>query len=93
MMGTVDYMAPEQALDFHRTDIRADLYSLGCTFYFLLTGQAPFAEGTAANKLLFHQMKDPAPLERSCGDLPPRDTDHRAEADGQIASRPLSDPR
>src|SRR5262249_7157301 len=51
MMGTADYIAPEQALDFHQADIRADIYSLGCTFHFLLTGKAPFAGGTVAQKL------------------------------------------
>jgi serine/threonine protein kinase len=60
MMGTPDYLAPEQALDFHAADIRADLYSLGCTFYYLLTGQPPFPGGTLAQKLLNHQ-NTPAP--------------------------------
>src|SRR5262249_802635 len=48
MMGTLDFMAPEQALDFHTADIRADIYSLGCTLYYLLAGRPPFPEGTAA---------------------------------------------
>ena len=48
VLGTADYLAPEQALDSHGVDIRADIYSLGATFYFLLTGQTPFAEGTVA---------------------------------------------
>jgi len=71
VMGTLDYMAPEQALDFHRADIRADIYSLGCTFYFLLTGQVPLPAETNAKKLLLHQMKEPPPLEQSRRDLPP----------------------
>jgi serine/threonine protein kinase len=58
-MGTLDYMAPEQALDFHKADIRADIYSLGCTFYYLLTGKPPFPEGTLTQKLLRHQQAQP----------------------------------
>jgi serine/threonine protein kinase len=57
MIGTVDYMAPEQAIDSHAVDIRADVYSLGCTLFYLLTGQPPFPGGTEAEKLVRHQMK------------------------------------
>jgi serine/threonine-protein kinase len=64
MMGTLDYMAPEQALDFHAADIRADIYSLGCTFYYLLTAQAPFPDGTLAQKLMRHQQTEPVPVEK-----------------------------
>jgi serine/threonine protein kinase/WD40 repeat protein len=64
MMGTPDYLAPEQALDFHQVDIRADLYSLGCTFFYLLTGEPPFPGGTLAQKLMRHQQTPPPPLER-----------------------------
>ena len=53
-VGTVDYMAPEQARDSRATSFRSDIYSLGCTFFFLLTGQPPFAGGDIAEKLTRH---------------------------------------
>lgn len=59
MQGTPDYMAPEQALDFHTADIRSDIYSLGCTFFFLLTGRPPFPSGSLAQKLMKHQQAEP----------------------------------
>lgn len=62
ILGTADYLAPEQAIDSHTVDIRADIYSLGGTFYFLLTGQPPFPEGSVAQKLLWHQTREPTPL-------------------------------
>ncbi len=71
VMGTVDYMSPEQALDAHTADTRADLYSLGCTFYFLLTGQVPFPGGSAMEKLLKHQNQQPKPVEVLRPDTPP----------------------
>jgi len=70
MMGTPDYLAPEQALDFHNADIRADIYSLGCTFYFLLAGQAPFENGTLPEKLLKHQSAEPRPIQEIRPDAP-----------------------
>ncbi len=64
LMGTPDYIAPEQAMDSHSVDIRADLYSLGCTFYFLLTGHAPFEEyPNILNKLVMHKTAEPRALE------------------------------
>lgn len=60
VMGTPDYIAPEQALSSHAVDIRADVYSLGCTLYHLLTGSVPFPNGTAMEKLLAHQLTQPA---------------------------------
>jgi serine/threonine-protein kinase len=60
LAGTPDYMAPETAQDHRCADIRSDLYSFGCTLYFLLTGQAPFPGGGWPEKLLRHQL-DSAP--------------------------------
>ncbi len=62
VLGTADYLAPEQALDSHAADIRADIYSLGGTFYFCLTGRTPFTEGTVAQKLIWHQTRQPKPI-------------------------------
>lgn len=63
MLGTADYLAPEQAKDSHTVDSRADLYSLGAAFYFMLTGQPPFAEAkTMAQKLIYHQTQPPRPI-------------------------------
>lgn len=70
MLGTADYMAPEQALDFHRADIRADIYSLGCTFYYLLTSQPPFPGGTLAEKVLKHQQAEPREVGQFRNDAP-----------------------
>ncbi len=71
VMGTVDYMAPEQATDAHTADIRADIYSLGCTLYFLLTGQLPYPEGTILDKLKAHETRTPRPLSEFRKDIPP----------------------
>jgi serine/threonine-protein kinase len=70
VLGTADYLAPEQAVDSHNTDHRADIYSLGCTFYFLLTGHPPFCEGSVAQRLLNHQMKAPPPIRDDRPDAP-----------------------
>ena len=59
MMGTPDFMAPEQAEDSHNVDIRADIYSLGCTFYQLLTGEVPFPGGNLLDKLTRHSKEMP----------------------------------
>ncbi len=54
-LGTFDYISPEQALEPRSADVRSDIYSLGCTFYHLLTGVPPVPDGTAAKKLHHHQ--------------------------------------
>jgi serine/threonine protein kinase len=70
VLGTADYLAPEQAVS-NIVDIRADIYSLGATFYFLLTGQPPFPEGTVTAKLVAHQTRQPRPVESFRKDVPP----------------------
>ena len=59
-LGTFDYISPEQARNPRDADIRSDIYSLGCTLFFMLTGRAPFPDGNVLQKLLAHQS-DPAP--------------------------------
>ncbi|MEM9588126.1 MAG: serine/threonine-protein kinase [Planctomycetota bacterium] len=61
-LGTADYISPEQALNSRDIDARTDLYSLGCTLYFLLTGRPPFASGTNTERLLAHQLSEPEPI-------------------------------
>jgi serine/threonine-protein kinase len=59
VLGTADFLAPEQAIDSHAVDARADIYSLGCTLYYCLTGHPPFTDGTLVQRLLAHQTKTP----------------------------------
>ena len=70
VMGTPDYLSPEQSRDLHKTDIRSDVYSLGCTFYFLLTGSVPFPGGNAMDKLIRHATARPEPITRVRSDVP-----------------------
>lgn len=65
VLGTADYMSPEQALDCHRVDARSDIYSLGCTLYLLLAGRAPFFGDTLAARLMEHQYQSPPSLTES----------------------------
>ncbi|HEV7279703.1 MAG TPA: protein kinase [Pirellulaceae bacterium] len=71
LLGTVDYVAPEQAIDSSKVDGRADIYGLGCTFYFLLVGHAPFREGTPMERLLKHKLEEPTSLKELRLDIPP----------------------
>lgn len=70
VLGTADYLAPEQAVDSHEVDTRADVYSLGCTLYFALTGRPPFNEETLVQRLLAHQTKKPTPVTDLRPDVP-----------------------
>jgi tRNA A-37 threonylcarbamoyl transferase component Bud32 len=69
-MGTPDYSAPEQATDAPTADIRADIYSLGCTLYCLLAGTPPFKEETAVQTILAHLEKEATPLPGLRPDVP-----------------------
>ncbi len=70
VLGTADYLAPEQAVDSHAVDERADIYSLGCTLYFALTGHPPFTDGTLVQRLLAHQTKAPPSIRKQRSEVP-----------------------
>jgi hypothetical protein len=86
VIGTPDYIAPEQAAKPRSADIRADVYSLGCTLFHLLTGRPPFAGGTAMQKLMAHVEQPAPPLVAARPDAPP--------ALGQLVAKMLAkDPK
>jgi serine/threonine protein kinase len=70
VLGTADYVAPEQVANSHAVDIRADIYALGATYYFLLAGHPPFPTGTVSQKLLWHRTKEPTPIRQVRPDVP-----------------------
>ena len=70
VLGTADYLAPEQATDSHTADRRSDIYSLGCTLYYLLVGKPPFATGKLAERLQAHLHKPPPNLLDQRPDVP-----------------------
>ncbi|OWK38201.1 serine/threonine-protein kinase [Fimbriiglobus ruber] len=70
ILGTADYLAPEQAIDCSSVDARADVYSLGASLYFLLAGAPMFPEGRVAQKLMWHQWRDPTPIQELRPDVP-----------------------
>ncbi|MEI6036783.1 MAG: serine/threonine-protein kinase [Planctomycetota bacterium] len=69
-LGTFDYISPEQARDSRSADVRSDLYSLGCTVFYMLVGRAPFANGTMVQKLLQHQQDPPPAIALLRPDVP-----------------------
>ncbi len=70
MLDSIDFLAPEQALGTTGLDYRVDVYSLGCTLYFLLTGQPPFPEGLLYERLMMHQSKQPESIDKFRSDVP-----------------------
>lgn len=69
-LGTFDYISPEQARDPRAADVRSDIYSLGCTFFYMLAGRPPFPEGNVLQKLLQHQGEEPPDVRQLRPDLP-----------------------
>jgi len=70
VMGTPDFLSPEQARDLHNVDIRSDLYGLGCTLYFLLSGKVPFPTGSTLEKLIRHSSEEARPIAEFRHDVP-----------------------
>jgi len=98
LTGTADFVSPEQAYDARLADHRADLYSLGCVFHFLLAGHPPFAGGTAADKIRRHQLEAPTPIHLLRKDVPQpvaelvarllaKDPNHRPATAVQVAEQ------
>ena len=69
-LGTADYIAPEQSIDSFAVDTRADIYSLGCTLYVLLTGKLPYPMPLSTQKLEGHRFRDAPPIRESAKDVP-----------------------
>jgi hypothetical protein len=98
VLGTADYLAPEQALNSHKADARADIYSLGCTLYFLLTGHPPFPDGTISERLIKHQVEQapsifkdrpdaPSVLVNICNRMMAKKADDRYQTASDVAER------
>ena len=70
VLGTVDYMAPEQARDSALADVRSDIYGMGCTFYHMLAGRPPFSEGGLAERIYKHIVTDPPDVREFAPEVP-----------------------
>ncbi|MEM8667076.1 MAG: protein kinase [Planctomycetota bacterium] len=70
IMGTPDFISPEQAEDARQADVRSDIYSLGATFYHLLAGRPPFDDRSVMNKLKSHAKAEPERLDHLCDEVP-----------------------
>lgn len=71
VVGTMDYLAPEQADDAAKVDPRSDIYSLGCVLYFVLTGRPPFPGGDTRQKITKHRTEEPIPIRKVNPAVPP----------------------
>jgi len=90
LMGTFDYMAPEQALNAKEADERADVYGLGCTFFFLLTGSPPYASQSAFETLIAHR-EQPVPSVKQIRNEVPRPVDRLMQR--MLAKAPRNRPQ
>jgi serine/threonine-protein kinase len=91
-LGTFDYISPEQARDPRSADIRSDIYSLGCTFYFMLAGRPPFPDGTVLQKLLQHHGDPPPDVRQVRADLPEQADDILQKMMAKDPNHRYSDP-
>ncbi len=98
VLGTADYLAPEQALNSHKADARADIYSLGCTLYYLIMGHPPFPDGTISERLLKHQVElapsifkerpdAPSVLVNICNRMMAKRVDERYQTANEVSER------
>lgn len=71
LLGTSEFLAPEQAMDSRSVDGRADIYSLGCTLYYLLAGKPPYPAATTSQRIAKHQTSAPPDIRAERGDCPP----------------------